>query len=66
MNSKVNRQGGRDPLSIESCYQATIERENKNRDVILSALLSGRIDLQEVFLYSQAHDPCRVVSGGTL
>jgi hypothetical protein len=36
------------PLSIATCYQAAIERANKNRDAVLSDLLLGRIGLREV------------------
>jgi hypothetical protein len=52
MNSKTNSQGGRGPLSIAPCYQAVIERANKTRDVVLSDLLSGRVDLREVLQYT--------------
>jgi hypothetical protein len=48
MNNKANRQGGRDPLSIATWYQLAIEQANKNRNVVLLDLLSGRIDLREV------------------
>jgi hypothetical protein len=54
MNSKANRLWGRDPpvyCNVATCYQAAIERANKNRDAVLSDLLLGRIGLREVLQF---------------